>query len=297
MNHMSNLHTCNMIDIPNLSSSTSDDSTLETPSSSPPLFDLAKKSRWKKLKKRILHAHRDSEKKKQRKDRSHCDEQDETGLSLLGLALGYHAPLDIIQTILTVDPQQCRIIDMYGANSLHLACLNGASPDSVAHIANHCSDLVDSKDIDQRTPLHHAVECICHDEIDFKSWTQVVDILCRFDCSIIHNSDMNENCPIDIVHIAINRVGESNNIEESKKLAELNRLGKVMRFLRKLSIGVYRLKKKHWEFSKRHSLRATNNQMKAKQVRRRGNKMPVFDDEDEDLKATSTYGMMVCQIN
>ncbi len=282
--------------ISNLPSSTPEDSTIGSLFSSPPLFDLAKKSRWKKLNKRILRAHRDDEKKKQEKNPVLCDGQDETGLSLLGLALGYHAPLDIIQTILSVDPQQCRTVDIYGANSLHLACLNGASPESVAHIANLCSDLVDSRDVDQRTPLHHAVECICHNEIDFKSWTQIVDILCRFDCSTIHNSDANENSPIDIVHIAINRVGVSTNIEESVKLVELKRLGKVMRFLRKLSIEVYRLKKKQWEFFNRESVRATRCQTRAKEVRRRGNKMPVFNEEDEELKATSIYGMMACEI-
>eukprot|EP00553_Chaetoceros_curvisetus_P000148 CAMPEP_0204625990 /NCGR_PEP_ID=MMETSP0717-20131115/11571_1 /ASSEMBLY_ACC=CAM_ASM_000666 /TAXON_ID=230516 /ORGANISM="Chaetoceros curvisetus" /LENGTH=105 /DNA_ID=CAMNT_0051641787 /DNA_START=449 /DNA_END=763 /DNA_ORIENTATION=- len=56
---------------------------------------------------------------------------------------------------------------------------------------------------------------------------------------MIHASDNNNNCPLDIVHVA--------RCAKNASDAQLKRLDKATRFLRKLSSRFYRLKKKAWE--------------------------------------------------
>lgn len=170
-----------------------------------------------------------------------CQERDETGLTLLGAALGYHAPLDIIELIITVDPNQLTAVDAFGANALHLACLNGAPSASVACILKKCDELASSRDKDDRVPLHHATECICRDEIEFVEGLKVIEVLCRHDPAMIHAQDRSDNSPLDIVHIVRNK-------DDLSEL-ESKRLVKLSWFLRKISFRVHKNQKKKWEQS------------------------------------------------
>lgn len=178
---------------------------------------------------------------KGKKGYDHCQDRDETGLTLLGAALGYHAPLDIIELIITVDPNQLTAVDTFGANALHLACLNGAPSTSVACILKKCGELASSRDKDNRVPLHHATECICRDEIEFAEGLKVIEVLCRFDPNMIHAQDRSENSPLDLVHIVRNK-------DDLSEL-ESKRLVKLCWFLRKISFRVHKHKKKKWELS------------------------------------------------
>ncbi len=197
----------------------------------PPLFKLVKRLKWPKL----------TELLKVKKNHASCKERDETGLTLLGISLGYHAPLDIIKLIHSIDPSQLTALDMFGANALHIGCLNGNHPNVIAFLLQQNSALASSRDKDHRTPLHQITECICRDEIHLKEGLKVIDIICRYDCTMIHASDLNGNAPVDVVHIAT--IAGQRTMNES----EIKRLKMTCRFLRKISFKVYKLQKEAWE--------------------------------------------------
>uniref|UniRef100_A0A7S3V682 Uncharacterized protein n=1 Tax=Chaetoceros debilis TaxID=122233 RepID=A0A7S3V682_9STRA len=203
--------------------------TMDSTDQQPPLFKLVKQSRWRKL--RIRMKLKDAHKL--------CGECDETGLTLLGVALGYHAPLDIIKAISDIDPTQFEAADMFGATPLHIACLNGSPPDCVRYILHNYSNLVRVKDKDERVPLHHAVECLCRDEIDLNEGIENVGWLCRYDPTMIHEQDHNGNTPIDLVHSAMVKKDEDDvRIKPFRRLAY---------HLREVSIKLYKLRRTMWE--------------------------------------------------
>lgn len=196
----------------------------------PPLFRLVRDGKWKKLR----------SKTKSRSFAKLVKERDCTGLSLLGVALGSHAPLDIIKMIVSADESQLYAVDIFGASSLHLACLNGSPLEAVVFILNHNHSLVSSRDHDRRAPLHHAVECICRGEIELSEGKEIISLLCKVDTAMIHEQDRHRNSPLDLVHCAMN----DNSIKGTNVK---QRLESILSFLRRISIDVYKLKKKLWE--------------------------------------------------
>jgi len=127
-----------------------------------------------------------------------CREVDTSNLTCLSLAVAYGAPLDILQLIHDTDPSLVSKKDMYGATALHVGCLNGASPEAIRFLierrltmrnmmgnvmgnvmgedSGDCGDcgdcdvdfdLVTELDFDDRSPMHHAVECACSKVADY----------------------------------------------------------------------------------------------------------------------------------
>ncbi len=204
----------------------------------PPLFELVKQSRWKQLRLNL--------KGKVGIDR--CQQRDETGLTLLGIALGYHAPLDIIELIITIDPDQLIAVDIFGANALHIACLNGAPFKTITYILKKCSVLASSRDKDDRVPLHHVTECICRDEVEFVEGLKIINALCDCDPTMIHAQDRKDRSALDIVHVMRrNNDNDLSGLELEHREARLKRLVKLCWFLRRISFQVYRQQKKKWE--------------------------------------------------
>ena len=72
--------------------------------SQPALFRLVEAQKWNKLRKVINRKGKDASK-----------ERDGSGLSLLGMALGFNAPIDIIKLILDMDRSQASATDLFGA--------------------------------------------------------------------------------------------------------------------------------------------------------------------------------------
>jgi len=196
----------------------------------PPLFQLVRQGKWRQLQTKL----------KSKTIANLIAERDGTGLSLLGVALGSHAPLDILKMIVSVDESQLHAVDMYGASSLHLACLNGSPPEAVEYILSQNHSLVTSRDHDRRAPLHHAVECICRAEIEFNQGIRIIDLLCEVDATMIHEQDLSGHAPLDLVHCAINN-------KSMKGLHAMQRLDFIFKMLRSISIEVYKLKKRLWE--------------------------------------------------
>ena len=90
----------------------------------PLMFRYIENQKWKKLRRML----------KRSNGKDLCRERDDSGLTLLGMALGFEAPLDIIQSILAMDPSQITATDFFGASPLHVACLNAASPEAVKYL-------------------------------------------------------------------------------------------------------------------------------------------------------------------
>ena len=197
--------------------------------SQPRLFKHIEGQKWKKLRKLL----------KRRNANEFVQEKDDSGLSLVGMALGFEAPLDIIKSILTLDPNQSDATDFFGANPLHVACLNGASLEAVQYLLGNYRHLASRRDKDFRVPLHHAVECLCRDEIDFTEGTKVVDALIEVHPDSIYASDKHDDSPIDLVQVA--RMEVRNESKDAKRLMRL------YVYLRRISVKVYRDRKERWE--------------------------------------------------
>ncbi len=215
--------------------------------SSPILFQLIHRQKWRKLRRLI----------KGRSGKKLCKECDGTGLFLLGIALGFHAPIDIIQLILQTDPEQILQKDLYGANPLHMACLNGASIETVKLlIESHGKELmINAFDNDNRTPLHQCVECICRNEIEYLEGCQVIYALFAAEggTDMLHHQDAHGDTPLGIVQAALTHY-DCMNVESSH-------LNHLYSNLLKYSGEIYKSKRRIWEAAgycqKRHSARRT----------------------------------------
>lgn len=195
--------------------------------SQPALFRLVEAQKWNKLRKVI------------RKNEKNLTERDGSGLSLLGMALGFDAPMDIIKLILDMDRSQASATDLFGATPLHIACLNGASHETISYLLQSRQGLAQIHDRDRRIPLHHMVECLCRDEIDFTEGLHILKLLTSSYPDGIYSSDKFKDTPIDLVQVA--------RMEEDPSSEEYERLTRIYRVLRSIGILVYRQQKMQWE--------------------------------------------------
>lgn len=198
----------------------------------PTLFQLAHEQRWRKLK-RILRS------RNKKRSLELCREKDQSGLSTLGAAIGYRAPLDIIHLIVTIDPCQLHSTDFFGATVLHVACLNGASSEVCKYLIQHSPANAFHPDFDSRIPLHHAIECICSSDIFFPEGMKVIYALCEIDTTLIQFQDKRGDTPIDLIQFAILQLDET----DTKYL----QLRSLYQFARDVSIRNYMKNKLLWE--------------------------------------------------
>lgn len=196
--------------------------------SQPALFRLVEAQKWNRLRK-VLN----------RKGKDSFKERDGSGLSLLGMALGFDAPMDIIKLILDMDRSQASATDLFGATPLHIACLNGASHETIRYLLQSRQGLAQLHDRDRRIPLHHMVECLCRDEIDFTEGLHILKLLTSSYPDGINNTDRCDDTPIDLVQVA--------RMEEDPSSEEYERLTRIYRVLRSIGILVYRQQKMKWE--------------------------------------------------
>jgi len=237
----------------------------------PPLFKLLKKSRWRRLKFAIKYLNIPGGK-------YDIQEQDSSGLTLLGCAFGCQAPLRIIKLIDTADPWQIEVLDKFGATALHLACLNGAPSESIRYLLERKETLATVKDNSKRVPLHHAVECLCRNDVEFSSGMMTIQLLCQNYPNMIHEANINLNSPIELLHCAI----DAKNLKQSDHA----RIHKIFFFLRKVSIDVYKMKRTLWEskipklYDKKYGSAATASTVAGTELSENfdSEKMPTDDD-------------------
>lgn len=166
-------------------------------------------------------------------------EPDCSGLTFLGLCVAFSAPVEILRRIFEIHPHQILQHDMFGANVLHIACLNGSSLESVQFLVNRCPQLARAQDIDGRLPIHHAVECVCRDEISLDESLRVMKETIDVDSNTLFVMDKYECTVVDLIQEA--RCTEGITVEEA------HRLKVVYSFLRKSCISAWKVKKLHWE--------------------------------------------------
>mmetsp|Transcript_6677 Transcript_6677/g.12550 ORF Transcript_6677/g.12550 Transcript_6677/m.12550 type:complete len:455 (-) Transcript_6677:88-1452(-) len=84
------------------------------------------------------------------------------GVTILSIASSLNPPADVIKILLSIEPLHSLQVDTYGMLPLHIACMNGASSDSIEALLNHDDGAcVQAIDMFKRTPLHYAVQYIC----------------------------------------------------------------------------------------------------------------------------------------
>ena len=89
------------------------------------------------------------------------------GLTILSKAASINnPPADIIRRILEIEPSHSLQVDAYKMLPLHIACLNGASSETIKVILDHddgaCTQAID---MFKRAPLHYAVQYMCDPEL------------------------------------------------------------------------------------------------------------------------------------
>jgi len=234
----------------------------------PYLFKLIRDKQWKKLRRILKSSPRE-------KVESLCQERDETDLTCLSLALGHQAPLDIVQQIVSIVPSMPALCDDYGANSLHVGCLNGMSLESLEFILReHKNDhLLTSLDCDLRSPLHQAVEYIstkimasCDavssisaantsndgtspgwhqgppdiDGVSISYCVELLKMLCKAAPEMVHAQDFSGATPIDMIQLQ--KADCMDPLSERCK-----KLDAVYGVLKSASVELYRRKKETWE--------------------------------------------------
>lgn len=173
-----------------------------------------------------------------------CKKSDTSGLSVLGMALGFHAPIDIVIKMLEIDPKSSLKYDMFHAVPLHVACLNGADLEVVNYLLDHDDNAsAHCADSDKRVALHHAVEYACKAATEDERENDGIDVIKSLTSAaptMIQNSDIHGDTPVDLCQMVKYEIGDENHL--NYKNAE-----KVYKILREASIRLYRKEKKQSE--------------------------------------------------
>jgi len=238
------------------------------------LFDLITRGKWKKI--------RSIFKKDPIAASSFIDC---TGYSTLSCALSaYNAPISIIETIIQANPHATLQLDNYGATSLHIACLNGVSLKAVRYIIDH--DKGESTrvyDSQNSTVLHHAIEYIClvlineiHEDdlprneygsltassggcsttrvsrshrseaiMEYEEYLKIIELLCKTNPEMVHIETTLGATPLDIPQLIL--VNSFSHDYKDDTGGHRNSLNEVYQILRRVSINLYRQKKRIWE--------------------------------------------------
>ena len=171
-------------------------------------------------------------------------------ISSLGLALGHNAPIDIVILIMDLDASIALQKDGLGASPLHIACLNGAPFETTRILIERYPHLVADRDADFRTPLHHAVECMCQLERGnvrtHENVLKIIGALVDVAPQTVHYTDKHGDSPLDLTHIVMM---ENDTSSFSSDESIYNRVESLYRYLKKVSIKVYLQQKEKWEIA------------------------------------------------
>lgn len=189
-----------------------------------------------------------------------CKKSDTSGLSVLGMALGFHAPLDIVVKLLEIDPSSSLKPDMFRAVPLHVACLNGADLEIVNYLLDHDENSsAFCTDNDKRVALHHAVEYACNfiqDDEAMENENDGIDVIKSLATAaprMIHCYDIHGDTPVDMTQMLKYELKNENN----PKYKKVDALYKI---LKEISIRLYRKDKKQWERKKDKLKNSKNSQ-------------------------------------
>lgn len=187
-----------------------------------------------------------------------CKKSDTSGLSVLGMALGFLAPLDIVVKLLEIDPSSSLKHDMFRAVPLHVACLNGADLEIVNYLLDHDDNSsAFCADNDKRVALHHAVEYACNfiqDDEAMENENDGIDVIKSLATAaprMIHCYDIHGDTPVDMTQMLKYELKNENH----PKYKKVDALYKI---LRDISVRLYRKDKKQFERKKDKSKNSQN---------------------------------------
>mmetsp|Transcript_21834 Transcript_21834/g.25239 ORF Transcript_21834/g.25239 Transcript_21834/m.25239 type:complete len:149 (-) Transcript_21834:3029-3475(-) len=130
------------------------------------------------------------------------------------MALGYGAPISVIEDMIRTDASLAKVKNNFGATAFHVACLNGAPIQLINALVYHYENdgMLKELDMDGRCPLHHAVENACRmaNETD-DSYMEVLQRLCEVAPEVVHLEDKTNLTPIDLVQVAKLEVAGASN--------------------------------------------------------------------------------------
>lgn len=204
-------------------------------------------------------------------------------ITALSLALSLGAPSYVIEALIQAHPIHTLQMDRNSMLPLHIACMQGASSETVSLLLDQdmgiCAQALDAR---RKSPLHYAVEYTCepcgrdifgcisatsHSQMDrstimskedrssqgslmtmsedmFINQIQVIKILTQAYPEMVNFIDGNGNTPMDILHDCKADAGEGSKWERADICCDQ---------LRKIAIQSYKEKKSMWEMKKMHS--------------------------------------------
>jgi hypothetical protein len=93
--------------------------------------------------------------------------------------------------------------------------------------------------MDGRLPIHHAVECVCRDNISVETCIDVMKANIEVDPEILSMQDKNDCTVIDLIQEA--------RCIDNLRTSEQIRLKMVYTFLKKTNVQIWKIKKQMWE--------------------------------------------------
>jgi hypothetical protein len=174
------------------------------------------------------------------------DMKDDSDLTILGLALGWCAPIDIVKSIIEINPNAVGEVDIYHASALHICCLNGTSVDVVKLLLqNGNQKSLYAVDHRRRVPLHHAVDYACRprdpdDDVDIDETIDVIRYLHSLAPELLYFEDRCGDNPMDLPHIVMFMC-------ENPFSPQYRRAEYIYHQVRNLSVDYYKKKKKSYE--------------------------------------------------
>lgn len=87
--------------------------------------------------------------------------RDFDGAAILHNMVSHNPPIDVVTTLIEIDPKSVSVRDMRETLALHRAVSSGASKDVVMLLLSKNSDSISKTDTKHRTPLHCALKYAC----------------------------------------------------------------------------------------------------------------------------------------
>ena len=138
----------------------------------------------------------------------------------------------------------------YFCSSIHVACIEGLSPDIVSWIlVEHGHQALSETDINGKTALHYTIMGIFGNKMSLANGLKIIQIICSIKSSLINDVDKEGKSPLDLVHEANNAHAklERSNGSSEETLETKSTIDTLSIFLRKLSVAHYRRQKQQWE--------------------------------------------------
>lgn len=125
------------------------------------MWQMAENQQWDGIRERLQKSSSLSE----------VSKVDFSGLTLFGVCIMHHAPLDIVRQMADLSPSVLPPGDLAANSPLHLACEFGAPIEVVEIVLEKFPSAAVLLDHKGQTPLHHAVTALCEKAVKGEPWS------------------------------------------------------------------------------------------------------------------------------